>query len=127
MAERAIELDPQYAGGYVAMSWVYFHQWIWQWNLDSSALERASETAQRALTLDNPHPYTHMTLGGVYLFQRHHEQALAEMERAIALDPNFADAHMWLALTLYYMGRPEEAIRWAEKGIRLNPISRAGT
>jgi adenylate cyclase len=57
----------------------------------------------------------------VYLFQRQHEQAFAEMERAIALDPNFADGHLWLALTLNYMGRPEEAIGWAEKGIRLNP------
>jgi adenylate cyclase len=121
LAERAIALDPQYATGYVTMGWVYFHQWIWQWSPGPSALERASEMAQRALALDNSHPYAHMTLGGVYLFQRKHEQALAEMERAIALEPNFADAHMWLALTLNYMGRPEEAIGWAEKAIRLNP------
>jgi adenylate cyclase len=77
--------------------------------------------AQRGVELDNSLPYAHLTLGGMSLFQRHHEQAFAEMQRAVALDPNFADGYLWLALTLHYMGRPEEAIEWAEKGIRLNP------
>jgi adenylate cyclase len=121
MAERAIALDPHYARGYVAMSWVYFHQWLWQWSPDASALERSLEMAQKAADLDNSRPEVHHALGRVYLFQKQHEQAVAELERAIALDPNFADAHMWLTLTLNYMGKPEEAISWAEKAMRLNP------
>jgi adenylate cyclase len=121
MAERAIELDPQYAGGYMAMSWVYFHQWLWQWSPDPSALERAAEMAQRAIALDNSEPGAHLTLGCAHLFHRQHEQAIAEMERAIALDPNFADAHIWMTLILNYAGRPEEGIEWGEKALRLNP------
>ena len=121
MAERAIELDPHYAGGYVAMSWVYFHQWLWQWSPDPSALERSAEMAQRAIALDDSEPGVHPTLGCAHLFHRRHEQAIAEMERAIALDPNFADAHIWMTLILNYAGRPEEAIGWGEKALRLNP------
>lgn len=121
MAERAIALDPQYAGGYQAMSWVYFHQWLWQWSQDPAVLEQAAEMAQRAIALDSSVPYAHLTLGCAYLFHRQHEQAIAEMERAITLDPNFADAHIWTTLILNYGGRPEEAIGWAKKAMRLNP------
>jgi adenylate cyclase len=121
MAERAIELDPHYAGGYMAMSWVYFHQWLWQWSPDPSALERSAEMAQRAIALDDSDPVVHLTLGCAHLFHRQHEQAIAEMERAIALDPNYADAHIWMTLILNYVGRPDEAIGWAEKAMRLNP------
>jgi adenylate cyclase len=105
----------------MAMSWVYFHQWLWQWSPAPSALERSAEMAQRAIALDNSVPGVHLTLGCAHLFHRQHEQAIAEMERAIALDPNYADAHIWMTLILNYAGRPEEAIGWAEKAMRLNP------
>ena len=122
MAEKAIFLDQYYAQGYIAMSWVYFHQWLWQWSPDSFALERSFEMAQKAAALDNSRPEVHHALGCIYLFQKQHEQALAEQERAIALDPNFADAHMLVTLTLNYIGgRAEEAIGWAKKATRLNP------
>jgi adenylate cyclase len=127
MAERAIELDPQYAGGYMAMSWVYFHQWLWQWSPDPSALERAAEMAQRAIALDNSEPGAHLTLGCAHLFHRQHEQAIAEMERAIALDPNFADAHTWMTLIINYAGRPEEGIEWGKRRCGSIPGIRAGT
>ena len=62
-------------------------------------------------------------MGLVFLFQKQHEQAIAELERAVALDPNFANAYAELAHTLTYAGRPEEAIKVVEKAMRLNPHS----
>jgi adenylate cyclase len=60
-------------------------------------------------------------LGGIYLFQRQYEKAIAEGERAIALGPNHATSHALLAHTMHYAGRFEEVIALAKKAMRLTP------
>src|SRR5712692_9544119 len=122
MFEKAIELDPQYAGAYAMLGWTYFFDWFFQWNPNrAQSLERAFELAQRAVALDDSLPLPHWTLSRVYLWQKQHEQAIAEAERAIALDPNDADGYWNLGNTLAFVGRPEEAIGLYEKALRLNP------
>jgi tetratricopeptide (TPR) repeat protein len=61
-------------------------------------------------------------LGGIYLFKREYEQAIAEGEKAITLRPNDACNHALLAQTMIYAGRFEEAILLLNKAKRLNPI-----
>ena len=122
MFEKAIELDPQYAGAYAMLGWTYFFDWFFQWNPNrAQSLERAFELAQRAVALDDSLPLPHWTLSRVYLWQKQHEQAIAEAERAIALDPNDADGYWNLGNTLAFVGRPEEGIELTEKAMRLNP------
>jgi adenylate cyclase len=60
-------------------------------------------------------------LGVTYLWQKQHEQAVAEGERAITLGPNYAEGYAWLGNILNLAGRPEEAIEAVEKALRLNP------
>jgi adenylate cyclase len=57
----------------------------------------------------------------VYLYQRQHARAIAEIKQAIALDPNEADNHVLLGGMLLYAGRPQEAIGPVQQSIRLNP------
>jgi TolB-like protein/cytochrome c-type biogenesis protein CcmH/NrfG len=122
MFEKAIELDPQYAGAYAWLGWTYFNDWVLQWSPDPQNLERAFELAQRARALDDSLPDVHQLLSWVYLYGKQQpEQALAEAERAIALDPNYADGYMVQAHVLSVVGRPEEASELAEKALRLNP------
>ena len=124
MFERAIALDPQYAGAYSWLGWTYMGEWILQWSQDPQPLERAFELAHQALALDDSLPEPHMLLGYVYLWRdRQHEEAIAETERAIALDPNNARGYARLGLILSYAGRPAEAIGLVEKAMRLNPRS----
>ena len=52
MFERAIELDPDFAGAHAALALTYALGWFNQWDRDSAPLERAAELCQRALTLD---------------------------------------------------------------------------
>lgn len=125
MAEKALELDPGYANAYALLGGVYWLGWLTQWSLDSPALERAFESAQRAVALDDTLPSGHVTLAWIYLMRRQHAQAITEAERALALDPNSPAIHHLLGDILSWSGRPAEAITLYEKAIRLNPRSTA--
>jgi len=122
MFEKAVELDPQYAGAYAWLGVTYWLDWFYQWNPDrAQSLERAFEMAQKAVALDDSLPGSHWVLGQVYVWKKQHAQAIVEGERTIALDPNFADGYIGLGSILVFAGRPEEAIGLIEKAMRLNP------
>ena len=84
-------------------------------------MERAFETAQKAVALDDSLPEAHTYLGWAYVWRKQHEQAIAEGERAIALDPNFAEGYARLGSILSFAGRPEEGIDLVKKAMRLDP------
>jgi adenylate cyclase len=121
MFEKAIELDPKYAGAHAGLGATYWQEWVWRWSPDPQNLERAFALAQKAVALDDSLPWAHGMLGFVYVWKKQYEQAIAEGERAIALDPNNADAYVWLGEILNTAGRPQDAIGMIEKALRLNP------
>jgi adenylate cyclase len=121
MFEKAVQLDPHYAGAHAGLSTAYLNEFIFQWDPRPQTLERAFELAQKAVALDDSSALAHHALGVVYPWKKQPEQAIAELERAIALDPNYANAYAMLADTLNWAGRPEEAIGLMKKAMRLNP------
>jgi TolB-like protein/Flp pilus assembly protein TadD len=121
MFEKAIELDPQYAGAYAGLGFTYFMEWFSQWSADPQNLARAEEMLQKATVLDESLPRAHAALGMVKLWQKQYAQATAAMERAIALDPNSAVGYSNLSSVLMSVGRAEEAIEAAKKAVRLDP------
>jgi Tfp pilus assembly protein PilF len=121
MLEKAVQLDPQYAGAHALLSTVYLNEFLFQWDPNPQNLERAFELAQKAVALDDSLPLAHHALGVVYEWKKQIDQAIAELERAISLDPNYANAYAMLADTLNWAGRPTEAIGLMKKAMRLNP------
>lgn len=121
MLEKAIELDPRYAGGYATLGMTYWLDWWFQWNPGPQNLQRAFALGQKAVALNDAMPAGHLLLGNVYLYQKRHEQAQAAIERAITLDPNFALAYLLLGDVLLFAGRPQEAVGFYEQAMRLNP------
>src|SRR5262249_5652127 len=81
--------------------------------------EPAVAAVQRALALNDSYQGNHTVLGDVYLWQKHYEQALAEMERGVALAPNEALTYGVLAEVLSDMGRTEDALEAATHALRL--------
>jgi adenylate cyclase len=118
--EYVLELDPTFAETYARLGITY--QLDFLWNTDpAQSLKRALELEQKALALDDTLSLAHSQLGWVYLYERQHEQALAEAEQAVVLDPNWANGYRALGTILAYAGRPEEGIVMIEKGLRLSP------
>jgi adenylate cyclase len=121
MFEKALALDPQYAGAYAHLSLTYWLEWFSQWSVDPQNLTRAEEMLQKAVTLDDSLPLAHATLGLIKLFQKQYTQATAEVERALALNPNAVFAHENLALVLMSVGQPEKTVEATKKAWRLDP------
>jgi len=122
MFEKAIELDPEYAGAYMGLGSTYFVEGWSQWSRDpQQSIAQAFKLAQRAITLNDSLSPAHILLGDIHLLKKQHEQAIAELEKAITLDPNNAFGYADLGHTLIWAGRPEEAIGLIKKAMRLDP------
>jgi tetratricopeptide (TPR) repeat protein len=82
--EQAVQLDPAYAA-----AWTHWNDASFGFSRSrAESFKRAVELAQKALELDDANPDVHALLGGIYLFQGQHEQAISEGKSAIALRPN---------------------------------------
>ena len=123
LAEEAIALDPELAGGYGTLGMGYMMDvWLGLSKSPKESLDKAVELTQKAISLDpkgSSIPYA--ALGYLYTLKRDYEKAIAEGEKAVALDPGGADAYALLGMSLNYADRPKEATSLFEKAIRLNP------
>jgi adenylate cyclase len=120
LVEEAIEIEPNYAGAYPLLSYIYLV------GMGSSKSPResmalAEKYAQKSLRLDNSQPWPHIVLGQISLFKRQYEKAIAEGKKALTLSPNGADSLNQLGFFLHMAEKWEEAIPLYESAIRLNP------
>lgn len=121
-AERAAELDPEYAVAYNLLGWTYWNDARMGWGASPlESFQRAAELNQKALALDDSAAEVRSLNGFLYLYQRDYERAVAEGARAVALNPNGAEVSAMLAAILMFAGRPEEALRLIHKANRLSP------
>jgi adenylate cyclase len=122
MYRRAIEIDPDFAAPHAGLALAALSDYASDWALDpAQALDEAEKWARRAIELCDGEPASHLALGGVLLWRRDHEGALAEFHRMIAIDPNFAQGHSAAGMALMYAGRPAEAVTAIATAMRLDP------
>jgi adenylate cyclase len=92
----------------------------YRWSESSAeSIQRAEESAQKALSIDESDSGGHALLGNVYEIRGQIEKAIAEAKRAIDLDPNSAGGYLVLAKGMLWSGRFEEAIPTIETAMRL--------
>jgi adenylate cyclase len=111
--QRAVDLDPMFAGGYVGLS---------------AVLSRAKGTqseeealARRAVALDGGNAEAHARLALALLARGDHQGASSQAEQAVTICPNLAAAHGALGVALAYSGRPREGLAALKTCIRLDP------
>ncbi|HWN99985.1 MAG TPA: FlgO family outer membrane protein, partial [Blastocatellia bacterium] len=118
--EKAIELDPNYAAAYAALSAAY--------DLKGSFLgipelsTKAIEFAKKAIELSPHLTHAHQFLGGAYSSMGRYDEAIESMQEAIRLEPNNAGAHASLGRA-YWIGKGmiDEGISELEHAIAINP------
>jgi adenylate cyclase len=120
--QQAIDLDPNFAGGYIGLAQALNHAATTFQTRDFRETQAELERlAHRAVALSDADAEAHSSLSWALLARRDYPGALAEAERALALNPNLARAHGTLGQTLIFMGRPADGLPHIETCIRLDP------
>jgi adenylate cyclase len=123
LLQHSLSSDPDYPRAHAAISRTHLRAWLDSVDsdfLNPAALDRAYQSARKAVELDPNLPQAHAYLGIVLSFQGRHDAALAEFEKAIALNPNFTDYRF--AAALVRAAEAGRAIEVAEKHMRLDPF-----
>ncbi len=114
--QQAIDLDPNFAGGYSGLAWALRHEVQVQRHATLGVLGRdmaknltaAEALARRAVALDGNDAEARARLGQILMARGVYQDALAEIERALTISPNLASAHGVLGAVLMWSGRPKE-------------------
>lgn len=124
LAERALELDPNYAYAWGVLGFSYYREA----RLDASGdrlarLERAAEIAEKATCLDSSASWVVGLRAATTAALGDHEKAIEIATQAIEMQPGNADVRAYLGLVLAFDGRFGEAIDQVEIASSLNPHS----
>jgi tetratricopeptide (TPR) repeat protein len=112
--EKALQIDPNFYDGLVAMGVTRAHQ---------GRLPEAIDYFQAAIRSQPDAPKARVQLAHALWTENRDEAALEEMDRASQLAPNDADIRADLGLALGLAGRIPEAIEQLHEALRLNPNS----
>ncbi len=121
--QKATELDPGFAPAHSGLADAYVLAGI-GYAAIPDALDRASESAMRAVELDSELAEAHTSLGYV-LLNRDWDWRAAESEfaRAIELSPSNAQAYQWYAHAAIYRYQYDEARERVGRAQELDPLS----
>ncbi|WP_371193489.1 tetratricopeptide repeat protein [Glaciecola sp. SC05] len=118
LLEDAYTLDPNFALAYARSAEALRIRYIL--SADDSALEKATEAASKAVSLNSQLAPAQAALGLIYSTKGNMDLAIAAVERAIAIDPNDALTNSILAMVYAQLGRIEEADAAFQKATALD-------
>jgi adenylate cyclase len=120
--KKAIEIDPNFQRGYVALALTYQHDVDQGWteNLQETR-EKWLQSISEAISLDPLDSLAHSVLGWYYFNLNDFDRSFAELEESLTLNPNDADSIFQAAVLFPWLGKPEEGIELIERAMRLNP------
>ena len=123
--ERAIERAPDHAPAYSGLAdALALLAGAGHGTAARGLIERARETATRALELDETFAPAHTSLAFLrFKFDWDWPGAESAFRRALELNPSDASAHHWYALYLSALSRHEEAKAHIHEAQRLDPLS----
>jgi TolB-like protein len=126
--DKAIALDPDYAGAYAHRSRMLtdIAEWTADLSVRASARGQARKAAERAVALAPDLGEAHLALGMAHLYGFANFTAAApEYERAVALAPGNASVQRIYGIFVGLLGRHDAALAAAKRAVRLDPESYA--
>jgi TolB-like protein/Tfp pilus assembly protein PilF len=119
--QKAIELDPEFAGARAVLSFVQSIKYYWSY--DPEHLESGLRMAKDALQLDPEEAYGHLASGFALMYMRRFREAEPSLDHAVALNPNDPFILSIRALLLGYVGRSDAAFVELEHARRRDPFA----
>jgi serine/threonine protein kinase len=119
LLDRAVQLDPQSAASYAALSEAYGYKNTL--NPDSQWMKLASEYANKAVSLDNYLAAGHVSLGMVKMSAGDSAEAEKQFHTAVDLDPKAAAPHRDLGLLYDKMGKSNQSSEEFKHALQLDP------
>ena len=125
LAQRAVDLDPNYLAAWQFLAFTYFDQANVGWAQDRiTALGRARQLDDKILQLDPEFAGPYWLRARLELLpdlpEYDPEAALADARKSVELGPNDDPSHWTLGLVLFQLGHFEEAIAEFATALRLN-------
>jgi TolB-like protein/Tfp pilus assembly protein PilF len=122
--QHAIELDPQWAGGYAGLADAWNVLGFWGALPSGQAFPAAKAAAERALGLDPDLAEAHASLAyALYYYDRDWVASERAFRAAIERNQAYATAHHWYAFLLITLGRREEAFAEIARAQELDPLA----
>ena len=123
MFERVLEIDPDWAPGYVELAETYFYEAISDWSgAPQAAIEKLFELGHEAARLDPQDSRARLCLAFGHLrLTGNLEIAKAQIEEAIALNPNDLDNYCLKGFISTYIGEFEDVLWCTSEAIRRAP------
>jgi eukaryotic-like serine/threonine-protein kinase len=119
LLDRAIQLDPTSAVSYAALTEAYYRKN--QDNPDPQWVRLGSESAHRAMSLNNDLASSHVAMGIAQMQAARAAEAEKDFRAAADLDPRNAAPHRWLGVLFNKTNKGKQAVEELNLAIHLNP------
>ena len=126
--EKAIALDPKYAGGYAGLSFTHFLKYSTRRGASPrDDIRAAILLAEKAVELDPTSHHGYRSLMFARLFNQQLAEAHAAIKKALELAPSDAITRGAYAFILQFLGDPEEGLMHAKQARRASPYDIAAS
>jgi tetratricopeptide (TPR) repeat protein len=119
LLERAVAADPGFALGHAALTEGLWHRYG-ETN-DAADVDRALQSAQRALQIDPMQPDVRYALALIYSAMGQRDHAVGQLQESIAMQPGRDMSHRLLGEVLAEQGKLEAGIEEMKRAIALRP------
>jgi adenylate cyclase len=120
--QKAVELDPKFAGAWALMGWTHLLEVIFGWSKSPvQSKERALECAQRAIGLSDSCAKAYDLMSFINLLNRKFDEAIENGEKAVRLNPNDPTMLENLGVIMHFNGKIDESIALIKNAMRLCP------
>jgi tetratricopeptide (TPR) repeat protein len=122
LAEKAIEIDPQYSLAYSFIAWTHILEVGMGFSKNpAQSLKEVDQFIKKALDVDPDNLDVYSLRTYVYNVKGQYDKAISQGRRAVEKLPNMSDPHAFLAWSLVKAGQPAEAIEEITIAMRLAP------